>query len=1179
MKKIVAFFTNRIVISVIGLIALSIIVWFVGPMIKFGENNTAPLASEIARLVVIMVLLLLWGLNNLRLQMKDKKGNAELIGDIEQNQDLMDGPDPSGEQSSEEYHLLSQRFSDALATLSKLRFKGKNKALYQLPWYIIIGPPGSGKTTALVNSSLEFPLAEQFGKAALQGVGGTRNCDWWFTNEAVLIDTAGRYTTHDSHKVVDSSAWEAFLSLLKKNRRRRPINGAIVAISIQDLLTMTEQELVNHAKVIRTRIDELMQKLEIRFPVYLVFTKADLISGFSEFFEDLSREDREQVWGVSLPNAPAPSQSPDFEFFDREFDRLISRLYERDLARMHYERDVKRRGLIQGFPVQVENLKVIIDRFVKQAFTKNRYDNQPYLRGIYFTSGTQDGTPIDRLMTTVAANFGFAPEQGRALSNQGKSFFLGDLFRKVVFPESELVGANRKFEAFLKWSRRAAYVSLVVLSVGLIATWYSSLQQHDEFMLQVDGFSRDFEKEEPRLKGWNKDIRVIVPALNALANASIVYDQEKHPWISGLGMYDANVDRSADKAYRQQLKTILMPRVIQYLEQRVAQGHQGGDLYHNFRIYMMFNRLEHMDTALVREWFHNDWKENMQGEASFRQALDQHLGMLLSLDFEPQELNQRLVGQTRSILLRVPVHQRIYSRIRTQPEYRQRVDLLNLLGEPVRATFHMDDTVLANLNIPFMFTKEGYDRLDLSTESPMIADIVRERWVLSDDDGAKVDFIQDDLEEISEKVKQLYLTEYVSHWEKVLKSLKIAEFKSLSQAQEVLALFVDPVDSPLHALLQVIRENTKLSVQVAQDLNDDHGEGKAGKVTAALADQFKGTPVDQRFRAINVLTRESSKKPAPVKSIDTRLLQVKEFITDLSIAPDVGKKSFQIALARFQAGSGNPLTNLSSFAADKPEPVRQWLETLSDQSWKIIIGGARGHINQEWKAQVYSFYQEALAGRYPLRQKSSNEMALLDFSDFFKPQGRMDKFYLKYIKPFINTRKGWKNKVVDKRSMGLSSATLNQIRIGQSIKSIYFRASPETPSLSFQLKPFKMNKSDARFWIDVGEQKVLYKHGPKFWKDLSWSSEEGNNRVRVVFEDLDGGLHQKSFEGPWSWFHLQDQSAIYKTKKSNVFRVVFNAPDSNGGSPHKIEYLVQAKSVNNPFSSNLLGAFKCPSSI
>ncbi|MFT6388049.1 MAG: type VI secretion system protein ImpL, partial [Cellvibrionaceae bacterium] len=315
MKKILNFFLHPIVISLIGLTLLSLLIWFGGPHIKFGDGNTAPLASQVIRLACIMVLLVLWGLNNLRVQVQNNKHNNDLVDDLQDNQaEIQQGA--TSDQAAEEFHLIDQRFAQALSTLKKLKFKGRGrkKALYELPWYIIVGPPGAGKTTALVNSSLDFPLAEQFGKAALQGVGGTRNCDWWFTNEAVLVDTAGRYTTQDSHRVVDSSAWQGFLNLLKRNRRRRPINGVIVAISLHDLLIQTEEERIQHAKIIRSRLDELMEKLEIRFPIYLMFTKADLVSGFSEFFEDLGKEECEQVWGVSLPNAPKVSQSPDFDY-------------------------------------------------------------------------------------------------------------------------------------------------------------------------------------------------------------------------------------------------------------------------------------------------------------------------------------------------------------------------------------------------------------------------------------------------------------------------------------------------------------------------------------------------------------------------------------------------------------------------------------------------------------------------------------------------------------------------------------------------------------------------------------------------------------------------------------------------------------------------------------------------
>ena len=1183
MKKVIAFFKNKIVISLIGLLALSIIVWFVGPMVKFGEDNSAPLGSVVARLVAIIILVILWGLNNLRIQLMNKKQNDDLVDDLESNQEalVLDG---SSDQTSEEMHQMNQRFSEALSTLKKLKFKGKGnkKALYELPWYIIIGPPGSGKTTALVHSSLDFPLAEQFGKGALQGIGGTRNCDWWFTNEAVLIDTAGRYTTQDSHKVVDSSAWEGFLQLLKKNRRRRPINGAIIAISIHDLLLQTEEERIQHAKTIRTRIDELMDKLEIRFPIYLMFTKADLVSGFSEYFEDLSKEEREQVWGTTLPNAPKPSQSPDFEYLDKEYQKLLERLYSREISRIHAERDVKRRAAIQGFPQQVENLKSVIDSFVKQTFVKNRYQFQPYLRGIYFTSGTQDGTPIDRMMSSVSSNFGFARENVQLQQSQGKSFFLGNVFRDVIFPESELVGSNRKFEVLIKWAQRAAYAGIAILSIGLLTVWAGSITRHNMFMSEVQSYVGEFNAENKRLSLWNKDLRVVLPTLNALAKASIVYDQEEHPWLSGMGLYDGNVDDSADDAYEAQLKELFLPRIINYLEKQIQKGHKGGDLYNSFRTYLMFNKTQQMDKQLISDWFITDWTQNMQGEASRRKELELHLKALLELDLEPVQLNQRIISQTRSTLLRVPVHKRIYSRVRTKPEFNQKIDVLNMFGEGVRDVYEITPSVERALLVPYMFTKEGYENIDLSTDSPVIADIVNERWVLSDDENARVDFVKDDLDEISERVKELYMADYVSHWKKVFNALKLAKFTSVKQAGEVLASFTDPVYSPLLSILQVGASNTQLSSQMLQNLNDDHGEGKAGSVTGFMADKFKGTKVDQQFRDMNVLLREGSKKPAPITSIVQKIQDVQDFLGEISVAPDPNKKAYQIAKARYMSGSGNAITSLRSFSKKTPEPVKSWLIAMSDETWRIILSSAHQYVNSEWKNQVHSQYVQALAGRYPLKRSSSDELALFDFSEFFKPAGTMDKFYTELIKPFVNTRKGWSNRVVDNHSLGLNSATLKQIRRALTIKNIFFRKNPEIPSISFKLKPYRMEKKDVRFLLEVGNQRISYNHGPKFWKDLNWSGEDENKRVRIVFEDLQEDRHEKTFDGPWAWFKLLDRANIKKTRKSNVYLATYTVTESRSGNRkehHSIQYLIKAKSVKNPFSQNLLGKFKCPSSI
>ena len=1183
MKKIIGFFTNRIVISALGLIALSLLVWFAGPSIKFGEDNSTPLAGEVSRLITIIILLVIWGLNNLRIQLMNKKQNDTLLGDLEQNQQDT-GADMASNQSTEEMQLMSQRFSDAMATLKKLKFKGNNsnKALYELPWYIIIGPPGSGKTTALVNSSLDFPLAEQFGKGALQGVGGTRNCDWWFTNDAVLIDTAGRYTTQDSHKVIDSNAWEGFLNLLKKNRRRRPINGAIISISIHDLLLQTEEERIQHAKIIRTRIDELMDKLEIRFPIYLMFTKSDLVSGFSEYFEDLSKEEREQVWGISLPNAPGASDSPDFEYLDAEYQKLLDRLYARELSRIQYERDVKRRAAIQGFPQQVENLKSVIDSFVKQTFVKNRFQFQPYLRGIYFTSGTQDGSPIDRLMTAVSSTFGFSANAAYVQQGQGKSYFLGNLFRQVIFPEAELVGSNRKYEVAIKWVQRSVYAVIVIASIGLITAWTGSLNKHSTSMSEVEAYVAEFKAENKRLSLWNKDVRVVLPSLNALAKASIVYDQVEHPWLSGFGLYDGQVDKSANEAYSAQLKELFLPRIVNYLEKQIQKGHKGGDLYHSFRTYMMFNKLEHMEKQIIIDWFVTDWTENMEGEASSRAELELHLRALLDLDLTPYGLNDQIVKQTRDLLLRVPVHKRIYSRIRTNPQYIQKINLLNLFGESVRDVFNITAEVQGALNIPYMFTKEGYDNIDLSTDSPVISEIVNERWVLSDEQKTKVDFVKDDLEKISAEVKDLYMADYIARWEKVFGALQLKSFGSINQAGEVLGSFTDPVYSPLLAVLQVAATNTQLSSQLLQNLNDDQADGKAAKVTGLLANTFKGTKVDQQFRDINVLLRESNKKAAPVNTIMQKIQAMQDYLSEIMIAPDPNKKAFDVAKVRYKSGAGNAITALREYSKKVPEPVKSWLVSISNETWKTILGSAKQHINIEWENRVYNVYKQGLAGRYPLNRSSSDELALFDFSEFFKAEGTMDSFYIEYIKPFINTRKSWTNRSIDDYSLGLSSSTLAQVKRALLIKDVFFRAKSGSPSISFQLKPYQMDKMDARFRLEVGEQRISYKHGPKFWKDLNWSAEDQDKRVRIVFEDLEDKRHEKSFDGPWAWFKLQDESRLAKTNKSNVFLATYKVVEKLGGDAtytHNIKYLIKAKSINNPFSQDLLGSFKCPKSL
>jgi len=1187
MKKIMNFFKNRIVISIIGLIVLSLLIWFVGPQIKFGENNAAPLGGMVARLITIMVIIVLWGLNNLRIAMHDKKTNDGLVSDLQENQAASQGV--LSEQTSEEMHVIGERFNQALVTLKKIKFKGSrsSKALYELPWYIIIGPPGSGKTTALINSSLEFPLAEKFGKEALRGVGGTRNCDWWFTNEAVLIDTAGRYTTQDSHKVIDSSSWDGFLGLLKKYRRRRPINGAIVAISLQELLTQTEEERNTHARVIRARIDELMGKLEIRFPIYLMFTKTDLVSGFSEFFEDLDKDGREQVWGVSLPNSPLASQSPDLDYFQDEYNDLIKRLYAGVISRMHQERDVNRRAAIESFPQQMENLKEVLTQFVNHAFIKNRYQYQPYLRGIYFSSGTQDGTPIDRLMSSVSANFGFSRQAMSSGMGMGKSFFLGRLFRDVIFPESELVGSNRRYETFIKWTQRAAYIGLTAVTAIFITIWGGSFTRNQMYMHEVQGYIADYNAEQKHLSEWSSDLRSILPSLNALSNARSVYNQNAHPWLSGLGMYDAAVDTAANDAYASKLQTLLLPRLLKYMEYHLKGGQGDASLYDDFRIYMMFRKTEHLDPESIRSWFGAHLDSGSASAEQTRNDLLRHLDALLRQGVKAATLNKVLVASIRDKLSRIPLAQRIYNRLRTNPDYSGQVNLVNDFGESVRSSYVIDTNAKKMLTIPVMFTVRAYKSIDLSAKSPLIDKLARDNWVMSDTDNAQAVLSDSELDKLSDQVKGYYSDEYRSHWQRVYAALKIKPFEDLRQADDTLHNITDPVYSPLLSILHVGATNTTLTNQRLNDMADDNKEGSKGKALGMLASRVKLTSVDKQFRDLNRLSRESKDRPAEIQNLIQKLRQMQEFVNGIVIAPDPSKKAFEIAKARFQSGSGNAMTSLINYADTLPEPLNRWMHSLADETWKVILRSAHGHLNTVWREQVYNGCNSALAGRYPLNRHSRDEITLLDFTEFFKPGGTIDKFTNQYVKPFVDVNGNWSNRGIEHYSVGFSSATLSQLKRSIQIRNVFFRQNPALPSLSFQLRPYQMKKTDEKFMLEVGSKRITYSHGPKFWSTLNWSGNEENSRVRLIFEDLSGKQYTASYEGPWAWFRFQDHSTITRTSDANIYLAVFGVPDGlqkpqtrgDDSSKHSIRYEIKPKSIYNPFNRELLGAFRCTSGI
>ncbi|MCH9691883.1 MAG: type VI secretion system membrane subunit TssM [Gammaproteobacteria bacterium] len=1176
MNRLRNFFTNKWVLGLIGLLAFSLLIWFGTEYIKFGSDNTV--LSATARISLIVFFAAIWLVWNLSQWLMERRQNRALLNEIEDSKDSVDDPDQ--ERSEEELSALSKRFREAMEVLRKAKFKSErgNVSLYQLPWYIIIGPPGSGKTTALINSGLEFPLTQTHGNKALGGVGGTRSCDWWFTNDAVLIDTAGRYTTQDSHRVVDNSGWQAFLRLLKRYRRRRPINGVLVAISLQDLMVQTAEQRLQQAKTIRVRINELQQQLGIRFPIYLVFTKSDLVAGFSEFFDNLSQAEREQVWGVSFPAEESAVTGAALDSFTGEFQQLIDRLNQRVLWRVHQERDVEKRARLQGFPARMESMKVTLNDFIGQAFSANRYDIVPMMRGVYFTSGTQEGSPIDRMMASISADFGLERDMGKQFQGAGKSYFLQRLLKDVMFPEAELVGVNRQFESTMRWFRRSIFAVLATIFIAALALWTGSIAQNKLYMGKVDAYVAEFELAQAQV--GNKRITPVesLKMLEPLQQASSIYDREEHLWLTNLGLYDERIDESADRIYLNQLQTVLLPALIRDVEHRLNRmSSDDAALPDTLKVYLMFFTPEKRELELFKKYFTKQWQQQLPGQLQQQEQLAGYLRALLQRPL-PENLpkNERVVAKARRQLRRIPLPQRLYAQLKQSDMGATLVNLYGDIGGDIEQLFGVSASD-ARFLLPYLYTKAGYKEQDFSTDSLLMTKLSQGRWIYGGDISGER-YTEEGRKKLEEEVKKLYLSEYYQRWDKFLKSFTIQRFRSTEQALDMLSKLSDPMYSPLLAVAEITAENTQLTLQPEVPVNDSgvalpvsSSARKVGNVAAkgvagALQKHFEPNLVDLRFEPLQRMVRSEKGRPARAQEYLTAIGKVQEYLTEINTAPDANQAAFTSAKKRF-SGGGDAIKQLRTLADSASAPFDQWLNEIADHTWALVMTKAKLHIDRVWREQVYADYRRSLANHYPLRGDQSQQAPVMEFNNYFKPGGIEQSFVMEYLKSFVDTRR-WTLKSLEGQNIGLSPATLLQLKRAERIRNTFFGSGGQA-GYSFRIEPTKLDSDVRLFALEMGEQRVVYSHGPRTMQTFTWRGGE-NNRVRVIFEDLNEAVHNKHFEGDWAWFQLLESSKLESGRNNTQHLVTF---EEQG---RKAQFKLVTTSVDNPFDRNLLRGYRCP---
>jgi type VI secretion system protein ImpL len=1186
----------------LGLAVLCVLIWFCGPLLGVGQAH--PLETEIARLILIVALVVLWLVTNLLQDLHARRKEKQLAEGV-----TAAAPDPSEQAAADEVALLTQRLRDALATLKKTKIGGSRKRLTTLPWYMFIGPPGAGKTTALLHCGLKFPLADGKGPSALRGVGGTRNCDWWFTDDAVLVDTAGRYTTQDSQADVDSAAWLGFLRLLKKHRRRQPLNGVLVAISLSDLSTLSEDQRMEHARAIRRRVRELQDELGVRLPVYVLFTKADLIAGFVEFFDNLGREEREQVWGMTLPLDDGRDDAGAVAGFLPEFDALLDRLNDRMLERVHQETDVQRRRLIYGFPQQVASLRQVAADFLAECFQPNRLESRALLRGVYLTSGTQDGTPIDRLLAGMAGDFGLPRQAVTAFSGSGRSYFLSRLIRDVVFGEAGLVGLDPKVERRARWMHRGAYAACAVVLLLLGGVWFSSYIGNRELVAQVHAASATYNTQYSDLMkrhATDPDLTVVVSALNTLREMRSGYgEQDVIPPIAlTFGLYQGTkLGTAAVEAYTRALNGLLLPRLLARLERQMAGRLNNPDfLYQTLKVYLVLGRQGPLDRELVMQWFTADALAAYpsEEETPLREALGAHVDALLQQPLASVPLNQALIAQVRDILNKEPRAEFSYNRIMRSKRV-QAIPPWTVAeyAEPGGGrVFQLKSGKGLDSGIPGIYTWAGYHSVFLLMLPTVTQDVAENAWVLGRQSRDLQASIKD-AAKLRRDVLDLYLDDFTRRWDGLLADITLVPFPNLRQGLDQLSLLSAPA-SPLRNLLTAVDLQTTLSRAGATDQAVAAAEARASRLgqrmsgfaafearsglsirqtelVAILSDAFGtdagGKPidpakrVDDHFRYLHDFVAGSDNRPSPMEVALQKLQAVYQSLNQAANGPNQGETLLQ---SLGGGGSANPAAQLQDLTRDMPRPIAAILQSVPRSILQVATSDASQELSDAWRSKVVPLC-EAAFNRYPFIQSSNADVPIDDFTKLLGPGGMVDQFFDQRLKSFVDTSQHpWRWQSPDRAPVGVSLSSLAEFERAAQIRDSLFNGGNQI-QVRFQLVPVALDPQVAQISVEIGGQVLTNNHGPPEAMQFQWPGPGGKTLVRVTMTPTSGGRAMVvDNDGPWSLLRVLDAARVTPTDQPDKFRVVFT------GAGGMATFDLNASSVRNPFATGALRLFRCP---
>ncbi|MXN79733.1 type VI secretion system membrane subunit TssM [Burkholderia sp. 4701] len=1261
--------------SIVFVALLCLLIWYAAPLLSFGHTSPfEPISARIGAIALVVVVFALFWMFRLWQKMREDEAFLKKV--------LRFGGKTEESPAAPRLKKVEAIVASALARLKSMRtgargpgklFQGK-RYLYELPWYITLGSRGAGKTSALLNGGLAFPIAEQMQRAAGTSAGDVAAVDWWLTNDAVLIDTAGYYTRHgtstvkegergapspdrpiavvsgedkagkdgeekkgdasgdtqaatvakssanivpirsdspEQREALDRAEWLGFLGMLRRHRPRAPINGALLAVDLDSLVGADEQKRLAEASALRARLGELRGELGIRFPVYVLVTKLDRLTGFAEYFSGLTAESRAQAWGFTLPYGKETIAKEGLRARCRdELMQLAGRLSGMIHTRLQDEDETHKRRQLAALPEEFSALVGPLVDLIDRVFLDSRYDGTQLhstLRGVYFTSAQQDGHSVVAERDTVVQRL--APKQGQAGAAGGhegnRSFFLHDVLTRVVFPEAHLVSPNLRWEYRYRLLRLIGHALALLLFVWLALGLRVSFGNNSDYL---DVIGRKVQALAARVTQLYKEPKpeavpdTLTEARYLPTFPNLDLSDPGSTWRYGL-YTPPDIVTESGHTYDALEDNLLVPQIVRRMESVMSGAIANKDpkaAYDALRVYLMLYDKAKFNAGDVKTWVLDDWAKN-DSAAVFggRASMIDHVQQLFSGDRvvkSPLIRNDALIQQARAFLDGSNATDRLYQRAKAAmlKESPDEFTLLRAVGPQAGTVFTRASGQPLSRGVPGLFTFDGYRNL-FDKRLPEFVQIARDddAWVMGRSylgEAQKktaeiVSTVTGADDALTDAVRRQYLLEYAQQWDAFLNDIRTVSGTSLAFNLQVLRSFAAP-DSPLGRLARAaVRETTLTAPATASDGSflqkaADQLNQKADKALGIRAsERVERELVDSHFAALREVVTGTADS-----AVGTQAAAAQVGKTGLDGVTNLLNDYYTALTVSDNALSNNSMPPASDTAAKlkmtanmMPAPFRAVLLQLAADGSHEVNQGIGQLLSRQMQAVVGDTCRLAIEGNYPFSPDSKRDVSIDDFTRVFAQGGVIDDFFAKTLAPFVDTSaKPWRYKTLAGATEPVQGPDLEPFEHAKAIRDVFFN-DPGHKQLTWKadIRIPELDPTITSLSLDIDGQTSLYQHGPVAPFAVTWPGPRGGVHTEITANPrIRPDTSTIAADGPWALMRLLQKGQVVETATPGRTRVAF---DFDGRKA--VLDVASTGSVANPLTSDVLKTFRCPSSM